>query len=124
MKKVIATTAAPAAIGPYSQAIEAGGTLYVSGQLPIDPSTGTMPGTTAAQTEQALRNIGAILSAAGYTADDVVKSTVLLADMNDFAEMNEAYGRFYGKNPPARVCYEVSRLPKEARVEIETVAVR
>lgn len=125
MKKIIATPAAPAAIGPYSQAVEASGTtLYVSGQLPVDPSDGSMPATVERQTEQALRNVEAILREAGYTLQDVVKSTVLLADMNDFGAMNAAYARFYTKDMPARVCYEVGRLPKDALVEIETVAVK
>ena len=120
MKRIISTSAAPAAVGPYSQGVEASGaTLYVSGQLPIDPADGTMP-----ETEQALRNVEAILREAGYSLSDVVKSVVLLADMNDFAAMNSVYARFYAKDMPARVCYEVGRLPMGARVEIETIAVK
>ena len=98
--------------------------LYVSGQLPIDPADGTMPDTVEQQTEQALRNVEAILREAGYSLSDVVKSVVLLADMNDFAAMNSVYARFYAKDMPARVCYEVGRLPMGARVEIETIAVK
>ena len=120
MKRIISTSAAPAAVGPYSQGVEASGaTLYVSGQLPIDPADGTMPDTVEQQTEQALRNVEA-----GYSLSDVVKSVVLLADMNDFAAMNSVYARFYAKDMPARVCYEVGRLPMGARVEIETIAVK
>lgn len=108
MKRIISTSAAPAAVGPYSQGVEASGaTLYVSGQLPIDPADGTMPDTVEQQTEQALRNVEAILREAGYSLSDVVKSVVLLADMNDFAAMNAIYARFYAKDMPARVCYEV-----------------
>ena len=124
MKKVIASSQAPAAVGPYSQAIEANGTLYVSGQLPIDPASGQAPETIEAQTEQALKNIGAILSEAGYGYQDVVKSTVLLTDMGDFAAMNAVYARFYTEQMPARVCYQVAKLPMGVKVEIETVAVK
>lgn len=124
MKKTIATPAAPAAVGPYSQAVEAGGTLYISGQLPIDPVTKTMPEGIEAQTEQSLKNIGAILDAAGYTKEQVVKSTVLLKNIADFGAMNEVYARFYTANPPARVAFEVAALPMGALVEIETVAVK
>ena len=119
MKRIISTSAAPAAVGPYSQGVEASGaTLYGAGQLPIDPADGTMPDTVEQQTEQALRNVEAILREAGYSLSDVVKSVVLLADMNDI------YARFYAKDMPARVCYEVGRLPMGARVEIETIAVK
>lgn len=125
MKRIISTSAAPAAVGPYSQGVEASGaTLYVSGQLPIDPADGTMPDTVEQQTEQALRNVEAILREAGYSLSDVVKSVVLLADMNDFAAMNSVYARFYAKDMPARVCYEVGRLPMGAAFEIETIAVK
>ncbi len=124
MKKIIATTAAPAAVGPYSQAVEAGSTLYVSGQLPIDPTTKTMPEGIEAQTEQSLRNIEAILHAAGYSKTDVVKSTVLLQNISDFAAMNAVYAKFYTENPPARVAFEVAALPMGALVEIETIAVK
>lgn len=124
MKKIITASEAPAAVGPYSQAVEAGGTLYISGQLPIDPSTQAMPEGIRAQTEQSLKNIAAILEAAGYTKDDVVKSTVLLKDIADFGAMNEVYAGFYSENPPARVAYEVAALPLGALVEIETIAVK
>lgn len=124
MKRIISTASAPAAVGPYSQAVEAGGVLYVSGQLPVDPATGRMPEGIAAQTERALDNIRAILSEAGYTLRDVVKSTVLLADIADFGAMNEVYARYYTEQMPARVCYQVANLPKGALVEIEAIAVR
>ncbi len=124
MKKIIASAQAPAAVGPYSQAIEVNGTLYISGQLPIDPAQGQMPDSIEAQTEQALKNIGAILHEAGYDYTDVVKSTVLLADMNDFAAMNAVYAQFYTSQMPTRVCYQVAALPKGAKVEIEAIAVK
>ena len=123
MRKEIVTNNAPKAVGPYSQAIEANGTLYVSGQLPLNPEDGKMPEGIEAQTEQSLKNAGAILAAAGYSFKDVVKSTVLLADMNDFAAMNAVYARFYTEQMPARVCYQVTKLPMGALVEIETIAV-
>ena len=123
MRKVIVTNNAPKAVGPYSQAIEANGTLYVSGQLPLNPEDGKMPEGIEAQTEQSLKNTGAILAAAGYSFKDVGKSTVLLADMNDFAAMNAVYARFYTEQMPARVCYQVAKLPMDALVEIETIAV-
>ena len=122
MKKIINTAGAPAAVGPYSQAIECAGTLYISGQLPIDPATGTMPAAVGEQTRICLENVGAILAAAGYDRRDVVKSTVLLDDMDNFGAMNEVYAEFYPEEMPARVCYQVARLPKNAKVEIETVA--
>ena len=124
MKRIISTASAPAAVGPYSQAVEAGGVLYVSGQLPVDPATGRMPEGIVAQTERALDNIRAILSEARYTLRDVVKSTVLLADIADFTAMNEVYARYYTEQMPARVCYQVANLPKGALVEIEAIAVR
>ncbi|MDR1680858.1 MAG: RidA family protein [Prevotellaceae bacterium] len=125
MKKIISSPQAPKAVGPYSQAVEANGVLYISGQLPIDPSTGAfVEGAAAEQTVQCLRNIGAILQEAGYGYSDVVKSTVLMADMNDFAAMNEAYARFYAEPFPARVAYQVGRLPMGALIEIETIAAK
>jgi len=125
MKRIISTTAAPGAIGPYSQAVEANGTLYISGQLGIDPGTGKMvEGGIAEQTTQVLKNIRAILAAAGYTLNDVVKSTVLLSDMSDFKAMNEVYGQFYTSDQPARAAFAVKSLPLGAMVEIETVAVK
>jgi 2-iminobutanoate/2-iminopropanoate deaminase len=124
MKKIISTPAAPAAVGPYSQAVEAAGTLWISGQIPLDPATGKMPEGIEAQTEQVFANIEAILTAAGYTFDDVVKSTVLLADMADFAKVNAIYASRYTRDMPARAAYQVAALPLGARVEIETVAVK
>ena len=124
-KKIITSKEAPRAIGPYSQAVEINGTLYISGQIAIDPETGQMvEGGIKEQTTRVLRNIEAILRAAGYSRDQVVKSTCLLKEMNDFASMNEVYGRFYEKNPPARAAYAVSRLPLDALIEIETIAVK
>lgn len=123
MKKRIETTLAPAAIGPYSQATEAGGFVYVSGQLPLDAATGEFAGEDiAAQTRQSLTNVKAILEAAGCALDDVVKSTVYLADINDFAPMNGVYDSFFNEPYPARAAFAVKDLPKGARVEIEVVA--
>jgi len=125
MKEVISTANAPAAIGPYSQAIKAGQTLYISGQLPIDPATGTFPaGKIKEQTEQSLKNLGAILEQAGYSFADVVKTTVLLADIADFAPMNEVYAKYFEGDCPARAAFAVRDLPKGALVEIEAVAWR
>ena len=124
MKKIIHTLRAPKAVGPYSQAVEAGSTLYISGQLPIHPDTNIVPETIEDQTRQCLANIEAILSEAGYTRDDVVKSTVLLSDMADFGAMNTVYAEFYTHEMPARVCYEVAQLPMGVKVEIETIAVK
>ena len=122
MKTTISTSQAPAAIGPYSQAVTLNGTLFVSGQLPIDPATGEMPQTVAEQTRRALQNIKAILAAAGMETSDIVKTTVLLTDMNDFAAMNEAYAEFFSDSKPARVCCTVAALPKGAKVEIDCIA--
>ena len=124
MKKVIATTKAPGAIGPYSQAIEANGFVYCSGQLPIDPATGEMPEGIEAQTEQSLANVSAILTEAGLTLSDVVKTTVYLADMSLFAPMNGVYARLFEAPYPARSAYAVKELPKQALVEIEVIAAR
>lgn len=125
MKHPIATEAAPAAIGPYSQAVQAGDTVYVSGQLPIDPATGQMAeGGVAELTRQSLTNIRAILAEAGLTMDHVVKTTVMLADMADFAEMNAVYAEFFTAPFPARSAFAVKTLPKGARVEIECIAVK
>jgi 2-iminobutanoate/2-iminopropanoate deaminase len=123
MKKVISTDQAPKAIGPYSQAIESNGLLFVSGQIPIDPSTGAIvDGDIKMQTRRVLQNITAILEAAGYQLDDVIKCTVLMADMNDFAAMNEIYGEFFTNNKPARAAFGVVQLPMKAKVEIECIA--
>ena len=125
MKQPIATAGAPAAIGPYSQAVEAGGCVYVSGQLPINPATGQMAeGGVAELTRQSLANIRAILAEAGLGMENVVKTTVLLADMADFAEMNAVYAEFFTAPFPARSAFAVKALPKGARVEIECLAVR
>jgi 2-iminobutanoate/2-iminopropanoate deaminase len=125
MKRIISTPHAPKAIGPYSQAIEVSSTLYVSGQLGIDPATGQLvEGGIREQTEQALKNIGAILQAAGYDYKDVVKSTCLLSDIANFKSMNEVYTGFYSFDPPARAAFAVKDLPLGALVEIETIAVR
>ena len=121
---MIASPLAPKAVGPYSQAADANGTLYISGQLPIDPATGKMVEGIEAQTARSLHTIRAILEEAGYTLDDVVKSTVLLADIADFGAMNAVYAKYYTKDMPARVCYEVANLPMGALVEIETIAVK
>lgn len=123
MKKTINTKKAPQAIGPYSQAIETDGTLYISGQVPIDPSTGSVvEGGIREQTEQVMMNVGAILSEAGYEYKDVIKSTCLLKNMDDFKDMNEVYGKYYPENPPARAAYQVGKLPLDVMVEIETIA--
>lgn len=124
MKKVIVTSNAPEAIGPYSQAIEVGGTLYVSGQIPLIPATKLIPEGITAQTEQVMKNIEAILSAAGYGFDDVVKSTCFLTDMGNFKAMNEVYGQYYNNNPPARAAFAVKELPLGVLIEIETIAVK
>lgn len=125
MKKIINSPKAPKAIGPYSQAVEANGTLYISGQLPVDVNTGKfVEGGVKEQTEQALKNIGYILEAAGYTYDDVVKSTCLLSDIANFAEMNEVYAKYYKTDCPARAAFAVKSLPMGALVEIETIAVK
>ena len=123
MKTAIHTDNAPAAIGPYSQAIKAGGLIYVSGQLPIDPATGEFPGNCiACQTRQSLTNIKNILEAAGSSMDKVVKTTVLLADIADFAGMNEVYAEFFREPYPARAAFQAAAIPKGALVEIEVVA--
>ncbi len=124
MKKVISTTAAPKAIGPYSQAIEAGGMIFLSGQLPIDPATGTMPEGIEAQTRQSFANIKAILAEAGCTVNHIVKTTVYLADMSLFAPMNEVYAQQFSGAFPARSAFAVKELPKQALVEIEVIAVK
>ncbi|MFI3261805.1 MAG: RidA family protein [Rikenellaceae bacterium] len=123
MKKIISTENAPKAVGPYSQAIEANGTLYISGQIPVNPADGTIGETIEEQTHQCLKNVGAILEEAGYTYADVVKSTVLLDDMDNFGAMNAIYASYYTSDLPARVCYQVAKLPLGVKVEIETIAV-
>lgn len=122
MKTVIATPNAPKAVGPYSQAIELNGTLFVSGQIPIDPSTGSLVEGIENQTRQSLKNIGAILEAAGLGYNDIVKTTVLLDDIKNFAAMNAVYAEFFPESKPARACYQVAALPVGAQVEIEAIA--
>jgi 2-iminobutanoate/2-iminopropanoate deaminase len=124
MKKPIATEHAPGAIGPYSQAIEVGNFVYLSGQIPLDPQTGTMPEGIEAQTRQSLTNVRAILTAAGLSLDNVVKTTVFLADMSLFAEMNAVYATFFQSPFPARSAVAVREIPKGALVEIEAIALR
>ena len=123
LREVIATDQAPRAIGPYSQAIRAGNLLFCSGQIPIDPATGEfVSGGVAEQTEQVMRNLSAVLTAGQSSLKQVVKTTVFLADMDDFTAMNEVYGRFFGENPPARATVQAARLPRDAKVEIEAIA--
>ena len=125
MKKIISTNKAPQAIGPYSQAVEVNGTLYISGQVPLNPENmQVVDGAIQEQTEQVMKNIGAILNAAGYSFGDVVKSTCLLSDMANFKAMNEVYGKYYPENPPARAAFAVKELPLGVLIEIETVAVK
>jgi 2-iminobutanoate/2-iminopropanoate deaminase len=123
MKQIISTTAAPEAIGPYSQAIRVGGLLFLSGQLGIDPATGNfVPGGVKEQAEQALKNIGAVLAEAGLTLENVVKTSVFLADMGDFADVNVVYGQYFSRPYPARSAVAVRSLPKGGLVEIEVIA--
>ena len=123
MKKIIASPLAPKAVGPYSQAVE-NGALYISGQLPIDGATGQMAEGIEAQTHQSLKNLGHILQEAGYSFDNVVKTTVLLDSISDFAAMNAIYAEYFQGDKPARVCYEVAKLPMGAKVEIDAIAVK
>ena len=124
MKEIISTSNAPAAIGPYSQAVMAGNLLFISGQIPLDPATGTVvEGDVTVQATRVLENVKANLTEAGATFDNVVKTTVFLKDMNDFAAMNAVYGQYYAENCPARSAVQVARLPKDVSVEIETIAV-
>jgi len=124
MKKIIQTDLAPKAIGPYSQAIEANGMLFISGQIPVNPTDGTIPDGIEAQTEQVMKNIGAVLKEAGYGYENVVKSTCLLSDMANFKAMNEIYAKYYTVAPPARAAFAVKTLPLNVLVEIETIAVK
>lgn len=122
-KKIISTQNAPSAIGPYSQGIKAGNFVFVSGQIPLDPKTGQFAGEDIrSQTKQSLTNVQNILKEAGLSMENIVKTTVLLKDMNSFADMNEVYGTFFENDPPARAAFEVARLPKDALVEIEAIA--
>ena len=125
MKKVISTSNAPAAIGPYSQAIETDGYVFTSGQIPINPATGGVEGKTIEeQTEQVMHNIGALLEASGLTFANVVKTTCFLADLNDFAAFNAVYAKYFPNEAPARSCFAVAGLPKGAKLEVETICVK
>lgn len=124
MKQIIATQKAPAAIGPYSQAIAINGLLFVSGQIPINPATQSMPSTIEEQTRQVMENIGAIIKEAGYSYNDIVKTTVLLSDINEFNAMNMVYAEYFPEDKPARACFQAAALPKGAKVEIEVIAAR
>ena len=122
MKEILATSNAPAAIGPYSQGIRAGNMVFCSGQIPVNPATGLIPEGIQAQTRQAMENVLAVLSEAGATAENIVKTTVFLQDMNDFAAMNEVYATFFPGAAPARSAVQVARLPKDCPIEIEAIA--
>jgi 2-iminobutanoate/2-iminopropanoate deaminase len=125
VREIIATEAAPQAIGPYAQAVSLGDFVFTSGQIPIDPKTGAfVEGGIAEQTEQVLRNLAEVLRAAGTNLEGVLKTTVFLADMNDFAAMNEVYGRYFSNEPPARSTVQAARLPRDARIEIDAIAVK
>ena len=123
-KRIINTKNAPAAIGPYSQAVEANGMLFISGQIPVDPATGKIPSGITAQTEQVMKNIEAILIEAGYEFKDVIKSTCLLSDIAHFSPMNDVYAKYYPSDCPARAAFAVRDLPKGVLVEIETIAAK
>ncbi|MCD9185245.1 MAG: RidA family protein [Pyrinomonadaceae bacterium] len=124
MKEIVSTENAPGAIGPYSQAVKTGNMVFCSGQIPIDPATGEfVSNDVAEQTEQVLKNLSAVLEAAGTNLGNVVKTTVFLADMNDFAVFNEVYAKYFSDNKPARATVQAARLPRDARVEIECIAV-
>lgn len=120
--KQISTNSAPAAIGPYSQAIISGNLLFCSGQIPVNPATGTIPEGIAAQAEQALTNVKSLIEAAGASIDNVIKTTVFIKDMNDFAEINGIYAKYFTEPFPARSCVEVARLPKDVLLEVEAIA--
>ena len=123
MKKIISTSSAPSAIGPYSQAVQVGDMLYLSGQIPLNPQSMEIEvDDVASQTEQVMANIKAVLAVANATLENVVKCTIFLKDMNDFATVNEVYGKYFAENPPARSCVEVARLPRDVKVEIECIA--
>ncbi len=125
MKRIVATEKAPSAIGPYSQAVEKNGILYISGQIPLDPDSGEIVGVNVEeQTKQVVKNLLTILQEAGYEVNDIVKTTCYLKDMNSFGEMNEIYAEVFSENPPARAAVEVSRLPKDVLIEIEAIAIQ
>ena len=123
-KKIIKTDKAPAAIGPYSQAVETNGFVFASGQIPIDPESGNIPDGIEAQAKQALTNVKNLVESAGLTLGDVVKTSVFIKDMNDFAKVNEIYSEFFTGDYPARSCVEVSRLPKDVLIEVEVIAAK
>lgn len=124
MKTIIHSLRAPKAIGPYSQAVENNGMLFISGQIPVDPATGIIPDGIAAQTEQVMKNIAAILLEAHFSFDDIVKTTCLLSDIDNFSAMNEVYARYFLVNPPARAAFAVKDLPKGVMIEIEAIAIK
>ena len=124
MKKIISTDKAPAAIGPYSQAIEVNGMVYTSGVIPVNPATGETPEGIDAQADQAIGNLCALLKEAGTSADNVIKTTVFIKEMDDFAKVNAVYAKYFEKDCPARSCVEVARLPKDVLIEIEAIAVK
>jgi 2-iminobutanoate/2-iminopropanoate deaminase len=124
MQKIILSPSAPAPIGPYSQAVEANGFIFCSGQIPLDAAGNVVPGDSKAQAEQIMKNINAVLTAAGVGFKNVVKTNIFLTDMKDFASVNEVYGRFFPENPPARSTIQVAALPKGVQVEIEVTAIR
>ncbi|MBE5902208.1 MAG: RidA family protein [Lachnospiraceae bacterium] len=124
MKKVISTDKAPAAIGPYSQAIEVNGMVYTSGVIPVNPATGEIPNGSVEQAKQAFTNLSNLLQAAGTDMDHVIKTTVFIKEMNDFAAINEVYATFFTKDFPSRSCVEVARLPKDVMLEIEAIALK
>lgn len=121
-KEIISTSKAPGAIGPYSQGVKIGNLVYTSGQIPLNPIDGSMPASIEDQTKQSLENCKAILEEAGTSLDNVIKTTVFLADMNDFVKMNEVYSTYFSANPPARSAVQVAKLPKDAQIEIEMIA--
>ena len=124
MKQAISTKHAPGAIGPYSQAVRAGGLVFLSGQIPLDPATGQMvAGDVAAQTDRVMKNLGAVLEAAGRTFDDVVRTTIFLTNLADFQVVNETYGRYFKDVPPARATVQVAALPRAVKVEIDAIAI-
>jgi 2-iminobutanoate/2-iminopropanoate deaminase len=124
LKQIISTEKAPAAIGPYSQAVEAGGMVYTSGQIPVDPATGEIPEGIEAQAEQVLKNVKNLLEAAGTSLENVVKTTVFIKNMEDFGTINGIYARYFAERCPARSCVEVARLPKDVLMEMEAIAVK
>jgi 2-iminobutanoate/2-iminopropanoate deaminase len=124
MKKIISTDKAPAAIGPYSQAIEVNGMVYTSGVIPVVPATGVIPEGIEAQADQAIGNLVNLLEAAGTTAENVIKTTVFIKEMDDFGKVNEIYSKYFTKNCPTRSCVEVARLPKDVLIEIEAIAIK